>query len=146
MVDSQLDLAHVASTQPDSFIAIKLTAFYPPKILWLSGSSCIDSARFFYCNQIDCFLSSEYIEELVTQIESCGGSISFQRLRTWYPIISISEADLPKEMNLEHLTYENIRYLFSITNPMNAVQLDQKCHLSMLLMWKCEKYAKKLQS
>ena len=33
MVDSQLDLAQVASTQPDSFIAIKLTAFYPPKIL-----------------------------------------------------------------------------------------------------------------
>lgn len=29
-------------------------------------------------------------------------------------------------MNLEHLTYEDIRYLFSITNPMNVVQFDQK--------------------
>ena len=45
MVDSQLDLAQVASTQPDSFIAIKLTAFYPPKILWLMVDSQLDLAQ-----------------------------------------------------------------------------------------------------
>ena len=35
-------------------------------------------------------------------------------------------------MNLEHLTYEDIRYLFSITNPMNAVQLDQNINMSLV--------------
>lgn len=33
LTDAQIDLIHVASTQPGSFIAIKLTAFYPPSVL-----------------------------------------------------------------------------------------------------------------
>jgi hypothetical protein len=47
MVDSQLDLAQVASTQPDSFIAIKLTAFYPPKILknWSHSLNALNLAE-----------------------------------------------------------------------------------------------------
>lgn len=103
MTSSQLPLIEIASKQPGSFIAIKLTAFYPPYLLKLWSST---------------------LKSTQSIIESRGGSVSLQTLKTYYPLISLSANDISAEFNPNSLTFEDVRTLFSLTKVSRASQLD----------------------